>query len=277
LSEIKVMLVGDGGAGKTSLRRFFSGQPHSVDEEETRGIALDTFVLRCDSADITVRLWDFAGQEITHALHQFFLSAGCAYLVPVEPRSDNEQSDAENWLKLIKRYGNGAPALVVLNKQDTRLPGGYDVDRNLLRERFPFIRDFQPTICGKVREGCDELREKLRAVVSSMPEARLSVSESWIQVKDKCFEKRRGGEERQYLSLTEFRALCANHGESDPAKQESLARILHQLGAVLHFVDEPRLRDTTVLNPHWVTDGAYRLLRCKDEPKSRGILTLQEA
>ena len=41
-------------------------------------------------------------------------------------------------------------------------------------------------------------------------------------------------------------------------KQESLARILHQLGAVLHFIDDPRLRDTTVLNPHWVTDGAYR-------------------
>src|SRR5439155_1139201 len=43
------------------------------------------------------------------------------------------------------------------------------------------------------------------------------------------------------------------------------------------FVDEPRLRDTTVLNPHWVTDGAYRLLRCKDGPKSQGILTLEEA
>jgi hypothetical protein len=27
---------------------------------------------------------------------------------------------------------------------------------------------------------------------------------------------------------------------------------------VLHFVDEPRLRDTSVLNPHWVTDGVYR-------------------
>jgi len=42
-------------------------------------------------------------------------------------------------------------------------------------------------------------------------------------------------------------------------------------------VDEPRLRDTTVLNPHWVTDGVYRLLRFKDRPRSDGTLTLAEA
>jgi len=123
LNEIKVMLVGDGGAGKTSLRRFFKQEPHSEREPETLGIALDTFALNAGPTDITVRLWDFAGQEITHALHQFFLTEGCVYLVVVEPRSDNEQSDAEKWLKLIERYGKGTPAIVVLNKQDTRTPG----------------------------------------------------------------------------------------------------------------------------------------------------------
>jgi internalin A len=277
LNEIKVMLLGDGGAGKTSLRRFFKGEAHSEKEEETLGIVLDTFTLNSGPTDITIRLWDFAGQEITHALHQFFLTEGCIYLVVVQPRSDNEQSDAEKWLKLIERYGKGAPALVVLNKQDTRKPSGYDVDRNLLGERFPFIRHFQPTMCGKSREGCDELLEKLRGVVVSTPQARPHVPESWLRVKDECFEKGKDGKERQYLSLDEFRDLCAKHGEPEKEKQESLARILHNLGAVLHFIDEPRLRDTSVLNPHWVTDGAYRLLRFKDRPNSDGILTLSEA
>ena len=65
--------------------------------------------------------------------------------------------------------------------------------------------------------------------------------------------------------------------EWNPSQQESLARLLHELGAVLHFVDEPRLRDTSVRNPHWVTDGVYRLLRFKDGPGSDGTLTLAEA
>ncbi len=46
---------------------------------------------------------------------------------------------------------------------------------------------------------------------------------------------------------------------------------------MLHFVDEPRLRDPSVLNPHWVTDGVYRLLRAKDGPGSDGMLTLAKA
>ena len=46
---------------------------------------------------------------------------------------------------------------------------------------------------------------------------------------------------------------------------------------MLHFVDKPRLRDTSVLNLHWVTDGVYRLFRAKDGPGSDGTLTLAEA
>ena len=128
-----------------------------------------------------------------------------------------------------------------------------------------------------MHEGCDELLQKLRDVVTSSPHARPHVPESWIKVKDECFEKGKDGKEREYLTLDEFRSLCEGQGEPDKEKQESLARILHNLGAVLHFVDEPRLRDTSVLNPHWVTDGAYRLLRCKDSPGSDGVLTLRQA
>lgn len=57
------------------------------------------------------------------------------------------------------------------------------------------------------------------------------------------------------MTLDEFREICRRSGETEPDKQESLARLLHKLGVVLHFVDEPRLRDTTVLDPHGVTDG----------------------
>lgn len=277
LNEMKVMLVGDGGAGKTSLLRFFKGEDHNAEEPETLGIALDTFTLERDGEAINVRLWDLAGQEITHALHKFFLTEGCVYLVVVEPRGDSEQGDAEKWLQLIERYGKGSPALLVMNKQDTRQPRGYDLDANALRERFPFIQGFAPTTCGRVRIGCTELRNQLRAVLGSMPEAKLEVPASWVAVKNDCFSRHGIGAEKHYLSLKEFRGLCAKHGEKERAKQESLARLLHQLGAVLHYADDPRLRDTAVLNPYWVTDGAYRLLRSKDWPGSDGTLTLAEA
>jgi hypothetical protein len=67
LNEIKLMLVGDGGAGKTSLRRFFMGHKHLKKEPETLGIALGDFPLRCGDEEIRVHLWDFAGQDHARA------------------------------------------------------------------------------------------------------------------------------------------------------------------------------------------------------------------
>jgi internalin A len=300
VNEIKVMLVGRGGAGKTSLRRFFMGEPHDKAEPETPGIALDSFRLGCAQSEMTVRLWDFAGQEITHALHQFFLTEGCVYVLVLDPRSNTEMQDAEYWLGLLKRYAGGAPVLVALNRQDAR-QGGYDVDRRVLQERFPFVQSFTPTNCEK-REGCAELQEKLCNAVESLKDTeppKLKVPETWLKVKEDCTATGRpkpqptGNKltrwlglaghavptaiEQQHLTLEQFREICAKRGEKDPAKQESLARLLHKLGAVLRFVDEGRLRDTTVLDPHWVTDGVYRLLRFKDRPGSDGTLTLAEA
>lgn len=300
VNELKVMMVGRGGAGKTSLRRFFLGEPHDKKEPETPGIALDSFPLRCAQGEITVRLWDFAGQEITHALHHFFLTEGCVYVLVLDPRSNTEMQDAEYWLGLLRRYAGSAPVLLALNRQDAR-QGGYDVDRRMLQERFPVIRSFTPTNCEK-REGCEELRKTLCETVESLKETEpphLRVPENWLKVMADCAgeadaKPKPGGNKllrwlglaghtvaaapgRQHLTLDEFRGICANCGEADPAKQESLARLLHKLGAVLHFVDEPRLRDTTVLNPHWVTDGVYRLLRFKDRRGSDGTLTLAEA
>jgi internalin A len=71
------------------------GEPHDKEEQETQGIALDTFRLCCAQGEMTVRLWDFAGQEITHALHQFFLTEGCVYVLVLDPRSNTEMQDAE--------------------------------------------------------------------------------------------------------------------------------------------------------------------------------------
>lgn len=299
LNEIKLMLVGRGGAGKTSLRRFFMGEEHNRDEPETPGIALDNFKLQCGNGDVVVRLWDFAGQEITHALHKFFLTEGCVYILVLDPRSNTEMHDAEYWLALLKRYSGKSPVIIALNRQDAR-QGGYDVDRRMLLERFPSVLGFVQTNCEQ-RTTCAQLQSMLCEAIESLSETEpphLKVPESWIKVISECdgndsVESSRlatiirwlkfaghkvpEGKQRQHMTLDEFREICADHGEGSYEKQESLARLLHKLGAILHFVDEPRLRDTAVLNPHWVTDGVYRLLRYKDKPEGDGILSIDDA
>lgn len=278
IREVKVMLVGAGGAGKTSLSRYLTGQKHRPNEPETPGIALQSFELPTKNGPVQVRLWDFAGQEITHALHKFFLTEGAIYILLVEPRSDREMEDARHWLDMLKSCADDSPVLIALNKQDLRKPAGYDIDRFSLQEDYPFIHSFTPTSCGSnPQTGCDELKEKLVEAIESIDQnepPHLKVSNSWFQVMERCQQE---GLKNPRMQFEEFRRICSDIGEPDSTKQEIIARVIGKLGIILHFADEPMLRDTAVLNPHWVTDGVYRLMRCKDIPESDGILTLSDA
>lgn len=276
VNELKVMLVGQGGAGKTSFRRFFMGEEHVRGEKETPGIALGGFKLVLGEEIIQVRLWDFAGQEITHALHRFFLAEGCVYILVVDPRSDAEEENAKYWLGLLNRYAKDAPVIIAMNQQDER-QGGYDLPRREFKAAYPSIHSFHSTNCA-TRVGCPEVLFALRQAVAALAPTEpphLEIPGPWKAAMTACDDER--FKKKPHLSLKEFREICASKGEKDQAAQERLARLLHKLGAVLHFVDEPRLRDTAVLDPHWVTDGVYRLLRYKDGPGSDGTLTLADA
>ena len=66
---------------------------------------------------------------------------------------------------------------------------------------------------------------------------------------------------RSYISYTEYRALCVEHGVTEEREQDSLSEILHNLGAALNYRRDARLREATVLQPHWLTENVYALVR----------------
>jgi hypothetical protein len=65
---------------------------------------------------------------------------------------------------------------------------------------------------------------------------------------------------KNFLSFEEYRKKCEKLGERESDAQEKLAGFLHSLGVVLNFRDDPRLNDTHVLKPDWVTSGIYTVL-----------------
>jgi len=48
---------------------------------------------------------------------------------------------------------------------------------------------------------------------------------------------------------------------------------LHILGIALNYADDPRLQETRVLKPTWVTDGIYTLLRAVQRENKGGVLS----
>ncbi|WP_083887212.1 ADP-ribosylation factor-like protein [Nodosilinea nodulosa] len=117
LNEAKMILVGFGAVGKTSLVNRLIYQNFSPRSAKTEGIQITQWPIALnDAEDIKLHVWDFGGQEIMHSTHQFFLTERSLYLLVLNGRQGHEDADAEYWLELIQSFGGDSPVLVVLNK-----------------------------------------------------------------------------------------------------------------------------------------------------------------
>src|SRR5271165_6093836 len=273
LREAKLIVVGRGGAGKTSLIKRLKGEPFDPREAETHGINIRELELACADGPVHARVWDFGGQHVLHAMHEFFLTARSLYLLVLGERDDMAERDAAYWLQLIRNYAGPAPVVVALNKSGGR---AREMDRRTLEEKYGPILAWVPTECSESdprKSGIDALCAALTKATDGMEEVRRRFPAKWFEIK-----KWLGSMKDSYINYNTYAARCAELGESDPAKQEELAAWLHDLGVALNYGRDPRLRDTTVLRPDWLANGIYAILRANDtrheKPLAReGIIT----
>ena len=99
LDEVKLLLLGQGEVGKSSLvNRLVRGRFDS-DERKTEGIQRCEWTRTIGGDTIRVHVWDFGGQEIIHATHQFFLSERSLYVVVVNARRNEDNNNLHHWLE----------------------------------------------------------------------------------------------------------------------------------------------------------------------------------
>lgn len=264
LNEAKLILVGYGGVGKTSVVDRLMNETFDINRAKTEGISINEWhiaVRANESARLNV--WDFGGQEIMHATHQFFLTERSVYLLVLNGRQGREEADAEYWLRLIESFGKRSPVIVVLNKIKEHY---FDLNRRALQEKFPSIRSFIHTDCQD-GTGFSELLRAIKCETDALEHLRDVFPESWFKIKDHLSRA-----ESNYLTLAEYRAVCEQYGETSKDDQNTLAVHLHALGIALSFRDDPRLLDMNVLNPQWVTHGIYAILNSATLALQNGVI-----
>jgi internalin A len=253
--------VGRGTVGKTSIVNRLVYDKFK-NEKKTEGINITKWPIKLNGdEDVRLNIWDFGGQEIMHRTHRFFLTQRSLYLLVLNGRDGIEDADADYWLKLIESFGDESPVIVVMNKINEH---PFDVNRRGLLQKYPFIRDFIKTDC-KDNIGIKELRKAIERETDRLEHLRDAFPASWFSIKDRLARMR-----KNYLTFDEYRKACEKLGEKDCDAQEALTVYLHSLGIALNYKDDPRLQDTHVLNPQWVTSGIYKIINSEKLEKQRG-------
>lgn len=267
LNEGKLILVGRGEVGKTSLVRRLINDTFKDDESKTQGIRITNWNLPSGKDTFRLNIWDFGGQEIMHATHQFFMTERSLYLLVLNGREGGEDVDAEYWLKHIESFGGESPVIVVQNKISQH---PFDLNYRGLVARYPQIRGFIKTDC-KDRTGLLELRKLVESVVEGMPEMRMQFPSDWFKVKEQLESM-----ENEHLSYQGFVEICTRAGINDEKDRETLGFALHCLGIALNYRDDTRLRETSILKPQWITQGIYSILNSKKLAERQGELALKD-
>jgi small GTP-binding protein len=264
LNEVKVLLVGQGEVGKTSLVKSIKGEKIDLHEPATHNINISAHPIPFKRKNIKLNFWDFGGQDVMHSTHQFFLSKRCIYMLVLDGRKDE---DPEYWLKHIESFGGNSPVLVVMNKMDTN--PGYDVDRRFLQSKYPFIAGFFKTACAKKSQGVIALKKGLLEALDKVELLTTPWPGTWVAIKNRIESMK-----DDFISQKKFVQLCEENGITDPKAQQVLADYLNDLGVVVHFNDM-QLTDLHILQPRWASQAAYRIITSKRVAEHSGLLKVE--
>jgi len=271
LNECKLIFVGDGGLGKTSLMKNIVGLPFSK-ETTTHGINKKSWneILNHKKEEIKVNLWDFGGQHIQHSLHQFFLTEKVIYILLLDPRNDNS---AMYWLEQIEKLGKDSEVLIVYNWKDSKDRDSHNNKSFFeIRKKYPVLRNPFLLSC-KSNEGFDDFKEELVKIILEQKDLLVKYPLNWFKIKEEL--ELNVTINKNYISYNEYDTVCENNKYTNEVNKKNLLNQLNKIGSIVFF-DKPILNDIQVLNPDWITTGAYSVITSEITRTRKGHLNYND-
>ncbi len=261
--EAKLLVVGEGGVGKTCLMKRLMEPEKAIDEKEltTEGIGINRWFVDTKRAkNFRVNFWDFGGQEIYHATHQFFLTKRSLYLFVWTARTDDDMTSFDYWLNVVRLLSDNSPVIVVLNKTDERIKS---IDEHSLQEKFGNIVWFD-RVSAQEGTGIKGLINTIKERIAELPHIGDELPTVWVDIRKKL-----EGLDRHYISFEEYKGICWQFGLNEE-RAEHLSRYYHDLGVFLHFMDNAVLREIVFLKPDWATNAVYIVADTREVQEEHG-------
>ncbi len=276
LNEAKLVLVGEGGVGKSSLLGALRGDKWVEGRDTTHGVEIKPVQLSDPDSGVALTLnsWDFGGQSVYRPTHQLFFSAPAVYLVVWQPREGPEQGLVTYWTKLIKHRAydekrpEQRPRVLVVATHGGPKERQAHIDQQGLRGQFGDLIEGFYHVDSKTGGGLDELKEAIAHTTASIPQVGRKVPGSWKRVID-AIKKR--SEKDPYISYGQFEKLC-HRQKVGPELAATYVRILKELGYLIHYADDEGLKDVIILKAEWLSKAISFVLEDRVLKEQNGLI-----
>jgi len=158
-------MLGSFSVGKTSLVRRFVESIFDEKYHTTIGVKVDKKVVRAESEEVTLVLWDIHGEDVFQTMRMTYLRGMSGYLLVVDPTRKQTLEDALSLQARVREGMGQIPWILILNKCDLASEWEIDLDRIKILQNGgqPVIRT-----SAKTGEGVEEAFVGLaRAVLHS--------------------------------------------------------------------------------------------------------------
>lgn len=117
--EVKIVMVGDSLAGKTSIVSQYCKHSFSDEDCATVGAYFVTKVVPTSGCTMCVHIWDTAGQERYRSLIPMYLRGAAAAVLVIDGSNANSYDSIQPWYETLADIrAQGCLVYLVVNKSD---------------------------------------------------------------------------------------------------------------------------------------------------------------
>jgi small GTP-binding protein len=271
INEAKVVLVGNGDHGKTTLRLWLTDNQF-VTRPSTRGGEVGELSVQANNLDKTrsgrIKIWDFGGQDQYRAAQRSLFSSDALFILVCKARSGVDEGGIPEWLQLIAHVNKRARVLLVFTHMDQ-----VDVAPTLeyLPERLKALVPPENVFeldATHANGGIEKIKMRILSEALKMD----SFLHRWpipeITVRRQLEASSRTTVGRQVMRISEFREVCTkNRVESD--RVAGVARSISN-------IDVGPDPEIVVLDPEWLLKAISYILDDRSVRERNGVLRLSD-
>jgi len=269
--EAKLILVGEGGSGKTSLQKRLLKKDAELpkDEERTRGIKVSDLVFEEDKI---AHIWDFGGQVVYYPVHRFFITENSVFVLLASTRQNHHNFDY--WIPTIYQFGGESPIIIGQTCHDGNTAQWSDLGADIDNAKFNIVKKsgqfYHEINLPNNNQGLDTIKKYIIFEIENLHHFGKSVPKSWLTVRNALLKE---SELTACFPFQSFVDLCRRLEPVYLNKMEDIidcCEFLSNIGVILWYKKMEELRDWVILRPDWAMNAVYRIIDDEDIQKNNG-------